>query len=82
MGAWVYFQCKGGGSVRKILILFAVASALSFILLAFFIITPITYRPSTTAINEAVELAKIYGTDDSPAFINGILGQIARDENG
>ena len=31
-----------------------------------------------TAINEAVELAKVYGTDDSPSFINGVLGQVAR----
>ena len=33
-----------------------------------------------TAINEAVELAKTYGTDESPAFINGVLGKVARDE--
>ncbi|MCL2399894.1 MAG: transcription antitermination factor NusB [Defluviitaleaceae bacterium] len=31
-----------------------------------------------TAINEAVELAKVYGTDDSSAFINGVLGQVVR----
>ena len=30
------------------------------------------------AINEAVELAKKYSTDESPSFINGILGKIAR----
>ena len=30
------------------------------------------------AINEAVELAKEYGTDESGRFINGVLGQIAR----
>lgn len=29
-------------------------------------------------INEAVELAKKYGTDDSGRFINGILGSISR----
>lgn len=29
-------------------------------------------------INEAVEIAKIYGGDDSPRFINGILGKIAK----
>ena len=29
--------------------------------------------PTGVAINEAVELAKKYGTDDSPAFINGVL---------
>ncbi len=34
--------------------------------------------PQGVAINEAVELAKIYGGDGSPSFINGILGEIAR----
>lgn len=33
--------------------------------------------PVGVAINEAVELAKNYGTDDSPAFINGILAKLA-----
>lgn len=32
--------------------------------------------PEGVAINEAVELAKIYGTDDSPSFINGILAKL------
>lgn len=32
--------------------------------------------PSGVAINEAVELAKKYGQDESPAFINGILAKI------
>ncbi len=32
--------------------------------------------PSKVAINEAVDLAKKYGTQDSPAFVNGILDQI------
>ena len=30
------------------------------------------------AINEAVEIAKAYGTDDSPRFINGVLGKMVR----
>ncbi|MBR6906854.1 MAG: transcription antitermination factor NusB, partial [Selenomonadaceae bacterium] len=30
------------------------------------------------AINEAVELAKKYGTDDSGRFVNGILDAMAR----
>lgn len=30
------------------------------------------------AINEAVEIAKIYGTDESPRFINGILGRLIK----
>jgi len=34
--------------------------------------------PVGVAVNEAVELAKEYGTDDSSAFINGILGNISR----
>ncbi len=34
--------------------------------------------PAGVAINEAVELAKKYGGDDSPAFINGILGKMTK----
>lgn len=29
--------------------------------------------PAAVAINEAVEIAKLYGTADSPAFVNGVL---------
>jgi N utilization substance protein B len=32
-----------------------------------------TDTPKSVAINEAVELAKKFGTKDSPAFVNGIL---------
>ena len=35
--------------------------------------------PTRVAINEAVELAKEYGTAESPAFVNGILDRVARD---
>lgn len=35
--------------------------------------------PVSVAINEAVELAKKYGGDDSHAFINGILAKIVSD---
>jgi len=31
-----------------------------------------------TAVNEAVELAKAYGTDESSAFVNGVLGNVSR----
>jgi N utilization substance protein B len=31
--------------------------------------------PDKVAINEAVELAKTYGTDDSASFVNGILAK-------
>ncbi len=33
--------------------------------------------PNAVAINEAVELARIYSTEDSSRFINGILGAVA-----
>ena len=36
--------------------------------------------PLGVAINEAVELAKKFGGDDSSAFINGILGKIGKKE--
>jgi N utilization substance protein B len=32
--------------------------------------------PQGVAINEAVELAKKYGTDDSASFVNGVLAKI------
>lgn len=35
--------------------------------------------PAKAVINEALELAKKYDDDQSPAFINGILNKIARD---
>ncbi len=34
--------------------------------------------PPSVAINEAVELAKKYGTEDSGRFVNGVLGAVAR----
>ena len=36
--------------------------------------------PAGAAINEAVELAKVYDAEDAPAFINGVLGSLARAE--
>ena len=35
--------------------------------------------PEAVTINEAVELAKKYGTDQSPRFVNAILGSITRE---
>lgn len=32
--------------------------------------------PQGVAINEAVELAKRYGGEESPSFVNGVLGKI------
>jgi N utilization substance protein B len=36
--------------------------------------------PEVVSINEAIELAKLYGTDDSPAFINGVLDNVYKRE--
>ncbi|SHF01722.1 MULTISPECIES: transcription antitermination factor NusB [Caloramator] len=35
--------------------------------------------PNAAAIDEAIELAKKYGGDNSPSFINGILGNIIKE---
>lgn len=32
--------------------------------------------PDAVAIDEAVQLAKEFSTDDSPAFVNGLLGRL------
>lgn len=32
--------------------------------------------PQNVAINEAIEIAKIYGGDSSPSFINGVLAKL------
>jgi N utilization substance protein B len=37
--------------------------------------------PLKVAINEAVELAKLYGSDSAPRFINGVLGALAEHQN-
>ncbi len=36
--------------------------------------------PYKVTINEAIEIAKVYGGEDSSAFVNGILDHIYRDE--
>ena len=36
--------------------------------------------PTGVAIDEAVEIAKHYGGEESGSFVNGVLGQIAREE--
>ncbi len=37
--------------------------------------------PLKVAINEAVELAKVYGSDSAPRFVNGVLGSLADRQN-
>ena len=36
--------------------------------------------PDAVAIDEAVELAKSLSTDESPRFVNGLLGRVLRNE--
>jgi N utilization substance protein B len=36
--------------------------------------------PLKVAINEAIELAKIFGSDSAPRFVNGVLGALAEPE--
>ena len=40
-----------------------------------------TEVPYKVAINEAVELAKKYGNDESYTFVNGVLREIAKEKN-
>jgi len=37
--------------------------------------------PIKVAINEAVELAKVFGSDSTPRFVNGVLGSLAQAQN-
>jgi N utilization substance protein B len=37
--------------------------------------------PVKVAINEAIELAKRYGADSTPRFVNGVLGSLAARQN-
>ncbi len=37
--------------------------------------------PVKVAINEAVELAKAFGSDSAPRFVNGVLGSLAEHQN-
>ena len=39
-----------------------------------------TEIPDKVSVNEAVELAKIYGGDESPAFINGVLAKFMTED--
>ncbi|MCK5095668.1 MAG: transcription antitermination factor NusB, partial [Spirochaetes bacterium] len=37
--------------------------------------------PDTVVINEAIDLAKMFGTDDSYRFVNGVLDGIRKDKD-
>ena len=40
-----------------------------------------TDTPPKVIIDEAVELAKEYGSENSPSFVNGVLGTIYKNMN-
>ena len=54
--------------------------ALSILRLAVYEIKYSEEVPTSVAINEAVEPAKKFGSDDDPSYINGVLGSVAKVE--
>lgn len=52
---------------------------LAVLRLATYELLVVKHEPPKVVIDEAIELAKEYGGDTSPAFINGALGQIMKD---
>jgi N utilization substance protein B len=48
--------------------------------IALFELSGLTGTPMKVAINEAVELAKIFGSDNSSRFVNGVLGTAVADQ--
>ena len=55
---------------------------LSVMRLAVFELIERPHVPTAVVLNEAVELAKRYSTDDSGRFVNGVLAAIAADVRG
>ena len=49
---------------------------LAVLMLAAYELTACSDTPAPVVINEAVELAKIYSTEKSPSFVNGILARL------
>jgi len=54
------------------------AADLAILRLAVFELVFSEKTPPKVAINEAVELAKVYSSEDAPKFINGVLGGVAK----
>jgi transcription antitermination protein NusB len=49
---------------------------LAILRLAIYELTVDSEAPYKVVVDEAIELAKTYGADSSPAFINGVLGKV------
>lgn len=54
---------------------------LSILRLAFWELTTQTSTPHRVVIDEAIEIAKEFGNDSSPSFINGVLGAWLKTQN-
>src|SRR3989344_3031747 len=46
--------------------------------LAIFELTVESSTPPKVVVDEAVELAKLFGTDKTPKFVNGVLGSVLK----
>ncbi len=42
----------------------------------------VSSTPNKVVVNEAVEIAKIFGSDRSPSFVNGVLGSFLTEKCG
>ncbi|PIT89386.1 MAG: transcription antitermination factor NusB [Candidatus Levybacteria bacterium CG10_big_fil_rev_8_21_14_0_10_36_7] len=54
---------------------------LAILRLAIHEMTTLHNAPKKVIIDEAIELAKEFGSDSSPSFINGALGRLAKELN-
>lgn len=51
----------------------------SLLRMAAYELTQIKDTPSTVVIDEAIELGKQFGTEDTPSFVNGVLDTLSKD---
>ena len=65
---------QGGWSISKIS-----KASLAILKLAIYEMKYVDDVPPKVAINEAVELAKRYGSDDDPSFVNGLLASVYKE---
>lgn len=54
---------------------------LAILRLSTYELTVLKSEPPKVIIDEAVELAKAYGNDNSPKFVNGVLGSILKEDH-
>jgi len=49
--------------------------------IAIFELIDVSETPPKVVINEAIELAKVFGSENSPKFVNGVLGAVVESEH-